>query len=99
MRSILVFISLIFFIVSCEKSSIEPKLGNYRAEMVTKDNSILPFKFQLLKDSGKLVMKVENDTETLFYDQIYEYQDSLKILMPPYDAVIIVKVKESSLVG
>ena len=99
MRSILVFIILIFFIESCDKSSVEPKLGNYRAEMVTKDNSILPFKFQLLKDSGKLVMKVENDTETLFYDQIYEYQDSLKILMPPYDAVIIVKVKESSLVG
>ena len=36
-------------------------------------------------------MKVENDKETLIYDNIVYAEDSIKILMPPYDAVIIVK--------
>ena len=44
-------------------------------------------------------MVVENDKETLIYDDIIFEADSLKILMPPYDAVIIAKVENESLHG
>ncbi len=95
-KFLLVFI---FLIQSCSQSPNNPKLGKYRAEMITKDNSVLPFKFELLKESNKLVMIVENDKETLIYDDIKFKDDSIKILMPPYDAVIIVKSEGETLNG
>jgi hypothetical protein len=55
--------SSIFLLQSCQNSIVEPQLGNYRAEMITKDGSILPFKFEFIKDSDQLLMKVENDKE------------------------------------
>ena len=77
---------------SCSNDII-PKLGEYRAEIKTKDNSTLPFKFELINESNKLIMVVENDKETLIYDDIIFEADSLKIFMPPYDAVIIAKAE------
>ncbi len=85
-------------IQSCS-SDFMPKLGIYRAEIKTKDNSILPFKFELLSTSNQLIMKVENDKETLIYDDIVFEDDSMKIFMPPYDAVIIAKIEGESLNG
>ena len=93
----LISICLLLF-QSCGNEII-PKLGEYRAEIKTKDNSILPFKFELINESNKLIMVVENDKETLIYDDIIFEADSLKILMPPYDAVIIAKVENESLHG
>ena len=93
----LISICLLLF-QSCSNDTI-PKLGEYRAEIRTKDNSILPFKFKLTKESNKLIMVVENDKETLIYDDIVFEGDSIKILMPPYDAVIIAKAENESLHG
>ena len=64
----LISIYLLLF-QSCSNDII-PKLGEYRAEIITKDNSILPFKFELAEKSNKLVMVVDNDKETLIYDDI-----------------------------
>ena len=86
-------------IQSCSFTIDEPKLGEYRAQIKTKDGSLLPFKFVLLNESDKLIMQVENDKETLIYDDIVYVQDSIKILMPPYDAVIIVKPDKETLKG
>ena len=96
------FIKLIsIYLLLCQSCSnnIMPKLGEYRAEIITKDNSILPFKFELAEESNKLVMIVDNDKETLIYDDIIFEGDSIKILMPPYDAVIIAKSQNESLHG
>ena len=94
------FLLVFFFLIqSCSQSLNKPKLGKYRAEIITKDNSELPFKFELLTESNKLVMIVENDKETLIYDDIIFKDDSIKILMPPYDAVIIVKPEGETLNG
>ena len=93
----IISICLVLF-QSCSKEII-PKLGEYRAEIKTKDNSTLPFKFELINESNKLIMVVENDKETLIYDDIIFEADSLKIFMPPYDAVIIAKVENESLRG
>ena len=93
----LISIYLLLF-QSCS-NDIMPKLGEYRAEIITKDNSILPFKFELTGESNKLVMIVDNDKETLIYDDIIFEGDSIKILMPPYDAVIIAKSQNESLHG
>ena len=93
----LISICLLLF-QSCGNEII-PKLGEYRAEIKTKDNSILPFKFELINESNILIMVVENNKETLIYDDIIFEADSLKILMPPYDAVIIAKVENESLYG
>ena len=93
----LISIYLLLF-QSCSNDII-PKLGEYRAEIITKDNSILPFKFELAEKSNKLVMVVDNDKETLIYDDIIFDGDSIKILMPPYDAVIIAKSQNESLHG
>jgi len=102
-KRILVKLALSFFSIflfqSCQNSSIEPQLGNYRAEMITKDGSVLPFRFELIKDSDQLIMKVDNDKETLIYDDIRYENDSIKIFMPPFDAVIIAKVGHGSLEG
>lgn len=102
-KQILVKLALSFFSIflfqSCQNSSIEPQLGNYRAEMITKDGSVLPFRFELIKDSDQLIMKVDNDKETLIYDDIRYENDSIKIFMPPFDAVIIAKVGHGSLEG
>ena len=102
-KRILVKLALSFFGIllfqSCQNSSIEPQLGNYRAEMITKDGSVLPFRFELIKDSDQLIMKVDNDKETLIYDDIRYENDSIKIFMPPFDAVIIAKVGHGSLEG
>ena len=97
-----IFIILVIFsltLQSCFKSIYEPKLGNYRAEMITKDGSILPFKFELLKVSNQLTMKVKNDKETLLYDQIEYEGDSIRIYMHPFDAVIIAKAEDGFLKG
>lgn len=91
--------SSIFLLQSCQNSIVEPQLGNYRAEMITKDGSILPFKFEFIKDSDQLLMKVENDKETLVYNNIMYENDSIKVYMPPFDAVIIAKVGNGSLEG
>ena len=93
----LISICLLLF-QSCS-NNVMPKLGEYRAEIITKDNSILPFKFELAEESNKLVMVVNNDKETLIYDDIIFDGDSIKILMPPYDAVIIAKSENESLHG
>ena len=99
MRDLKLLILFVFIIQSCSFTIDEPKLGEYRAEIKTKDGSILPFKFVLFNESNKLIMKVENDKETLIYDDIVYAEDSIKILMPPYDAVIIVKTEEETLKG
>ena len=99
MRDLKLLILFVFVIQSCSFIIDEPKLGEYRAEIKTKDGSILPFKFVLFNESNKLIMKVENDKETLIYDDIVYIKDSIKILMPPYDAVIIVKSKGETLKG
>ena len=99
MRDLKLLILLVFIIQSCSLTIDEPKLGEYRAEIKTKDGSILPFKFVLFNESDKLIMKVENDKETLIYDDIVYAEDSIKILMPPYDAVIIVKSEGKTLKG
>ena len=98
MRVFKLFSIFILLFQSCSNDII-PKLGEYRAEIRTKDNSILPFKFELINESNKLIMVVENDKETLIYDDIIFEADSLKIFMPPYDAVIIAKVENESLRG
>ena len=99
MRDLKLLILFVFIIQSCSFTIDEPKLGEYRAEIKTKDGSILPFKFVLFNESDKLIMKVENDKETLIYDDIVYAEDSIKILMPPYDAVIIVKSEGETLKG
>ena len=93
------FLLLISILLSCSKETKEPKLGNYRAEIITKDGSKLPFKFKLFKKSDQLLMEIENDAETLTYNDITFKNDSIKIIMPPYDAVIIAKIDEESLEG
>ena len=98
MRFLNFFLIITILIQSCS-SDFMPKLGIYRAEIKTKDNSILPFKFELLSTSNQLIMKVENDKETLIYDDIVFEDDSMKIFMPPYDAVIIAKIEGESLNG
>ena len=98
MRFLNFFLIITILIQSCS-SDFMPKLGTYRAEIKTKDNSILPFKFELLSTSNQLIMKVENDKETLIYDDIVFEDDSVKIFMPPYDAVIIAKIEGESLNG
>jgi len=98
MRFLKLFLFVTFLIHSCS-ADYEPKLGTYRAEIKTKDNSILPFKFELLNVSNQLIMRVENDKETLIYDDIVFKDDSIKIFMPPYDAVIIAKIDGESLNG
>ena len=98
MRFLNLFLFITILIQSCS-SDFMPKLGTYRAEIKTKDNSILPFKFELLSTSNQLIMKVENDKETLIYDDIVFEDDSMKIFMPPYDAVIIAKIEGESLNG
>ena len=98
MRVFKLFSIFILLFQSCSNDII-PKLGEYRAEIRTKDNSILPFKFELINESNKLIMVVENDKETLIYDDIIFEADSLKIFMPPYDAVIIAKFENESLRG
>lgn len=92
------FISIIL-LYSCANSAVEPTLGTYRAEMTTVDNSILPFKFELLKSADQLIVKVENDKETLIYDEIQILGDSIRIDMPPFDAVIIAHIGAGSLKG
>ena len=98
MRFLKLFSIILFLFQSCA-NNYEPQLGNYRAEIKTKDGSILPFKFELTNESNKLIMIVENDKETLVYDDIILEGDSLKILMPPYDAVIIASPNGSTLNG
>ena len=51
---------ILFLLISCVNQINQPKLGKYRAEMITKDGSILPFNFEFLKKSEQLIMKVEN---------------------------------------
>ena len=99
MRELKLLILFVFITQACSFKIDEPKNGEYRAEIKTKDGSILPFKFVLFNESDKLIMKVENDKETLIYDDIVYVQDSMKILMPPYDAVIIVKPEGETLKG
>ena len=82
MRFLKLFSIILLLFQSCA-NNYEPQLGNYRAEIKTKDGSILPFKFELTNESNKLIMIVENDKETLVYDDIILEGDSLKILMPP----------------
>jgi len=53
MRQLKLLILFVFMIQSCSFIIDEPKLGEYRAEIKTKDGSILPFKFILFNESGK----------------------------------------------
>ena len=96
-KLLLAFIALL--LISCANEINQPELGKYRAEMITKDGSILPFNFEFLKKSEQLIMKVENGEETLIYDEIRVESDSIKIFMPPFDAVIIVKADGEYLNG
>ena len=98
-KSTLTHIVILFLLISCVKEINQPKLGKYRAEMITKDGSILPFNFEFLKKSKQLIMKVENGEETLIYDEIRIESDSIKIFMPPFDAIIIVKAEGEYLNG
>ena len=61
----IVLLFVFILLQSCQNSIVEPQLGNYRAEMITKDGSILPFKFEFIKDSDQLLMKVENEIKSL----------------------------------
>ncbi len=95
---------LLTFVITLFVSCTSPNtpnvaLGNYKAEMTTVDNSILSFKFELLKIDDHLIMKVANDKETLIYDEIQLLGDSIRIDMPPFDAVIIAHIGEGTLKG
>ena len=50
-KSILKYLVILFTLFSCINEINQPKLGNYRAEMITMDGSILPFNFEFLKKS------------------------------------------------
>ncbi len=99
MRIIFSLLISLLFLNSCSKSALEPSLGSYKAEMITVDQSILPFKFELIKQADGLIMKVENDKEKLVYDDISILGDSLRVDMPPFDAVIIAAIGEGTLKG
>lgn len=98
-KSTVIHIVILFLLISCVNEINQPQLGKYRAEMITKDGSILPFNFEFLKKSEQLIMKVENGEETLIYDEIRIESDSIKIFMPPFDAIIIVKAEGEYLNG
>ena len=53
-KSILKYLVILFTLISCVNEINQPELGKYRAEMITKDGSILPFNFEFLK---KTLMK------------------------------------------
>ena len=57
-KLLLAFMALL--LISCANEINQPELGKYRAEMIIKDGSILPFNFEFLKKSEQLIMKVEN---------------------------------------
>ena len=40
---------ILFLLISCTNDINQPILGKYRAEMITKDDSILPFNFEFQK--------------------------------------------------
>lgn len=98
-KSTVIHIVILFLLISCVNEINQPQLGKYRAEMITMDGSILPFNFEFLKKSEQLIMKVENGEETLIYDEIRIESDSIKIFMPPFDAIIIVKAEGEYLNG
>ena len=54
----IVLLFVFILLQCCQTSIVEPQLGHYRAEMITKDGSILPFKFEFIKDSDQLLMKI-----------------------------------------
>ena len=91
---------LLLVISSCTSAEQkEPTLGVYKAEMSVKDGSALPFKFEFLTMENQLTMKVFNDKETLYYDDISIQGDSIRIAMPPFDAVIIAEISSGELKG
>jgi len=97
---IALFLMIVTLLSSCSSpNNSQPTLGVYKAEMPTVDGSILPFKFEFLTVDGSLIMKVENDKETLIYDDISIEGDSIRIAMPPYDAVISAEIAPGSIKG
>ena len=59
MRKLLLAL-IALLLISCVNEINQPKLGKYRAEMITKDGSILPFNFEFLKKSWKLIYSSSN---------------------------------------
>lgn len=74
-------------------------LGDYRAEMPVVDGNKLPFLLTLLEENNQLVMQVSNAEDVIRFNEVQWVGDSIRIEMPPYDAVLMFKAEAGELKG
>ncbi len=110
MRFVSLVLLLLVLLCGCTSSETpktppaEPlRVGAWRMELdvrTEKDNGpvLLPFLFDLSKDSGAWHMVVRNGSEHIAVDDIELHHDSLRVRMPLFDSEFIGRVEGDSVV-
>ena len=72
------------------------KTGMWKMEMELAEGKLLPFEFDLIKESRNLKMHIFNAEEVIEVDEIEQRNDSLFIQLPVFESVFELSIKNDS---
>lgn len=90
-----------FCISSCSTNTkqIDPKTGQWKAELYNIDGIMIPFTFEIKDSSNKKYWMIRNADEVILVDDISVSGDSLKVIMPFFDSEFMLFSYGDSLLG
>lgn len=88
-----------FFYTCKQKSNYELSEGNWLGKLSNDNAAVIPFNFEVIDSLGKKMMIIKNADDQLVVDEIKILKDSTQIILPFFDAELMVKVYSDSLVG
>lgn len=95
-------IVILFTIIlnSCSNNKIqELSNGSWLGKLKNDNGADIPFNFQIKDSLNKKIIIIINAEDSLIVDEIKNNADSTQIILPFYDAELVVKVYADSLIG
>lgn len=98
-------INVYLIIISCLLYACKPQFnhellkGNWLGKLSNDKGVAIPFNFEVIDSLGKKIIVIKNADDHLKVDEIKNVADSLQIILPFYDAELMVKVYTDSLIG
>lgn len=94
----LIIISCFFY--TCKpKFSYELSKGNWLGKLMNDYGAEIPFNFEVIDSLGKKIIIIKNAEDQLIVDEIKTIKDSTQIILPFFDAELMVQIYKDSLIG
>ncbi|MGK7390983.1 MAG: TlpA disulfide reductase family protein [Candidatus Cyclobacteriaceae bacterium M2_1C_046] len=103
MNHLLLFITPIFLIFSCspkeEQKDEYLKEGMWRGNITIAENKNMPFLIEVKHEENDTIAYLINASEKIELDEVYYFEDSVKVPLHIFDAALVANINENELNG